>query len=133
MVRSAPGSVESRTAVLQYARDGHTFITPVFCIGEFWRVVTEPRGYGADAGEALAFLNEWLARAPIAHPDRRFERRFLREVELQRPVGAAIFDLAIGTVALHRGATEIWTADARFPPIHGLTVYDPLSGRSLSS
>lgn len=102
-------------------------MTPVFCIGEFWRVVTEPRGYGLDPADALAFLRGWLARAPVANPDRRFERLFLRQMELRRPVGAEVFDLAIGSVALSRGATEIWTIDAKFPQLDGLVVYNPLA------
>ncbi len=119
-----------RASVAQSARAGHTFMTPVFCLGEFWRVVTEPAGYGASAEDALAFLRRWLVTAPLAYPERRFQQRFLLEVETREPRGAAVFDLAIGVVAVQRGATELWTADARFPRLAGLTLYNPLSGQT---
>jgi predicted nucleic acid-binding protein len=127
MVPQAPGSREVRRAVVAAARAGETFITPVFCIGEFWRVVTEPRGYGAEASEALDFLRRWSQQAPVAHSNRRFETRFLGQLERQQPRGAAVFDLAIGLLALERGADELWTFDARFPPIEGLSIVNPAS------
>lgn len=127
MVAQAYGSSEVRQAVVAAARRGDTFMTPVFCLGEFWRVVTEPRGYGAEAPDALDFLRQWSRQAPVAHSNRRFETRFLRELERRQPRGASVFDLAIGLLALERGADELWTFDARFPSLEGLIVVNPAS------
>lgn len=127
MVAEAPGSRDVRRAVTAAARDGDTFMTPVFCLGEFWRVVTEPRGYGSEALDALQFLKRWALRAPVAHSNRRFEARFLREIDRRQPRGAAVFDLATGLLALERGASELWTLDGRFPSIDGLTIVNPVS------
>lgn len=121
----APGSREVRQATIRAAVAGSTFITPVFCVGEFWRVATEPRGYGTTPESALAFLKDWLRRAPLAHTDRRFEVAFLRELASRTPRGADVFDLAIATLARQKGASELWTADARFPQIEGLAVQNP--------
>lgn len=38
-----------------------------------------------------------------------------------------MFDLAIGLLALERGASELWTLDGRFPSIDGLTIVNPVS------
>jgi predicted nucleic acid-binding protein len=127
MVDEAPASHVIRSAVRGRMAAGDTFITPVFCLGEFWRVTTEPRGAGRPPERALAFLRGWLRRARLVQPDRRFESVFLRELEDRQPRGADVFDIAIGVLARQRGAAELWTADLRFPELDGLRVVNPAS------
>jgi predicted nucleic acid-binding protein len=40
--------------------------------------------------------------------------------------GPRVFDLQIALTAFERGATSVWTADARFIKLPGLQLHDPL-------
>lgn len=124
---AADGMVE---AVRQAALRGDTLVTPVFCTGEFWRVTTEPRGYGASTSTAGRFLLRWVRRAPLVHPRGRYWA-VLNELIVQvQPRGAAIFDCQIAAVCIEHGVDEIWTIDARFPRDQRLRVVNPLGPES---
>ncbi len=103
-------------------RTGGALITPPFCIGEFWRLATEPRGYGRSPEYTLRFLQGWLRRAPAPGLPGAFGPALTSALEKLRPTGASVFDVCIGIAARESGATELWTLDQRFPEIEGLVV-----------
>ena len=94
----------------------------MYCVGEFWRVVTEPGGYAREFDETVAFLSRWLLDAPMVSPGSAFESLLIEALAQVRPVGAQIFDLTIGVVSIEARADELWTLDQRFPSIRGLNV-----------
>ncbi|MGE0601533.1 MAG: type II toxin-antitoxin system VapC family toxin [Dehalococcoidia bacterium] len=111
------------TALLRTSVDrGIEFVTPPFCIGEFWRVATEPSGYGRGVEAATAFLREWIRLAPVAALRPRFASAVLEDLGRVRPLGAAVFDVLIGASARDAGASQLWTFDQRFPSIERLRV-----------
>ena len=61
-------------------------------------------------------------------PGAAFSTRLVQLAADLGVVGARIFDLQIGLCALDGGATELWTHDAGFVKIPGLSIRDPLEG-----
>ena len=105
-----------------HVRAGGTFTTPPFCIGELWRLASEPRGYGHPPEYTLQFLRGWLLRAPAASLTESFGSALSDALGKTLPIGAAVFDVCIGVAAREAGAAELWTLDRRFPEIERLTV-----------
>lgn len=101
---------------------GGTLVTPPFCIGEFWRLATEPRGYGHPPEYTLQFLQGWLRRAPAPSLPETFGPALTSALAKLGPIGAAVFDVCIGVAAREGGAAELWTLDQGFPGIEGLVV-----------
>ncbi len=94
----------------------------MFCIGEFWRLATEPRGYGRTPEYTLRFLNGWLDRAPAGGLPGSFAPALTVSLARLRPRGAAVFDVCIGVAAREGAAAELWTLDQGFPEIDGLEI-----------
>lgn len=102
---------------------------PVFCLAEFWAVVTHPScsGRPSKEDEARAFLDGLTeAGAKVLYPLDGFAGRLCRLACHLRIQGARIFDLQIALAALDGGATEIWTHDRNFAVVPGLSAKDPL-------
>jgi predicted nucleic acid-binding protein len=101
---------------------------PVFCLGEFLRVVTEP-GRDDSIGTPRAFDNvdSWLGKGyQLLQPQPEYWDTMKRICGEFEPRGADIFDLQIAAVCLDLGVDTIWTFDRRFPPVSELRVVDPL-------
>jgi predicted nucleic acid-binding protein len=102
---------------------------PVFCIGEFWRVVTHPQApVRMPPGAAFRFL-ETIAPSQerLLLPGRRYWR-VLRDLIAQNlPRSSEVFDHQILAVCLERGCKEIWTFDGKFPQIGGLVAVNRLA------
>jgi predicted nucleic acid-binding protein len=104
----------------------------VSSVAEFWAVVTHRSNEGrpsvpAEAGAYLAALAE--AGAEVWEPGAGFGAR-LAQLAVDLDVsGPRVFDLQIALTAFEGGATELWTADARFVKLPGLRLHNPLSVR----
>jgi predicted nucleic acid-binding protein len=100
-------------------------------IAEFYSVVTHPAATGrpSSAKSAAGFLAS-LREAGVEElaPGAAFSTRLVQLAADLGVVGARIFDLQIGLCALDGGATELWTHDAGFVKIPGLSIRDPLEG-----
>lgn len=119
---SSPAFEPASDLLRRSVKQGIEFVTPPFCIGEFWRVATEPGGYGRSVESVNAFLRDWFRLAPVAVLRSRFAGAVLTELGRLKPVGAAAFDVLIGVCAREAGADELWTFDRRFPAIERLRV-----------
>lgn len=98
-------------------------------IAEFWSVVTHPASPGgpSTSRQAHRFLGELVdAGAAVWIPRDGFWDRLLRIAIDLRISGVRIYDLQIALVAFENGASEVWTHDAAFSTVPGLTVHDPL-------
>lgn len=119
-----PGTEPVRALV--YA-PGNEFVTPLHCVGEVWRVVTEAGGLNRPPGEAIAFLSLWVTRAPLIFPGDRYMAALADVVHLIQPRGAAIYDCQIAANCVERGVEEVWTFDQRFPQLPTLRAVDPFT------
>ena len=119
----------ARRAIERAYGNGDSLAFSVFCIAEFWGVVTHPTCSGRPSRpeEAKAFLSGLLAAgARVLHPRDGFTERLMRHACDQKIPGRRIFDLQIALASLEAGATEIWTHDRNFVSLPGLPVKDPL-------
>jgi len=129
------GSAENRAArqAIEMAAahgDGWGIAWPT--VTEFWAQVTHPRYPGGastcqQAGEFLRALVE-TGGARIFHVSGATTFRDVMKLATDMGVvGPRVFDLQIACAALHAGAKRIWTHDANFVALPGLSVEDPLS------
>ncbi len=118
-------------AALERVRQGRQgWGAPFPVLAEFWRVVT-----GGSAGarpatpaEAAGFLADLVrAGAQIWFAPSGAERALPELARAMGVRGARIFDLQIAYIAQANGAREIWTHDAGFVRLPGLTCRDPLA------
>jgi predicted nucleic acid-binding protein len=111
-----------RRKLLAAPADEVSIHTPLQCFGEFWRVCTEPRGYGKDPASTLKFLRRWIESAPLLLPREAFTEDLFDSLATMAPRGAAVFDLMIASSAISAGMDEIWTIDQTFPSVSPLEV-----------
>ncbi|MGQ0735196.1 MAG: TA system VapC family ribonuclease toxin [Acidobacteriota bacterium] len=104
---------------------------PVFCLGEFVRVVTHPKVFrpASTVDQALGALAALLASQSLQllMPGDRYPELLAGAIRGGRATGNLVFDAQIAAVCREHGATRILTLDrdlARFP---GLTLV-PLDG-----
>jgi toxin-antitoxin system PIN domain toxin len=97
---------------------------PVFCLGEFVRVVTHARVFAPPSTleQALAALDGFLASPSVRvlMPGPRFARIFADCMRGGDARGNLAFDAQIAAVCLEHGAREMLTLDrdfARFPQL----------------
>ena len=104
----------------------------LFCLAEFWSVVTHPASAGrpSSSREASQFLAALIAAGlAVWAPGPGFAERLTQLATDLRVAGARIFDLQIALSSFDNGANEIWTHDANFSAIPGLAVINPLSSK----
>jgi uncharacterized protein len=95
---------------------------PVFCLGEFTRVVTHPRVFRPPSTieQALGALRALLESASlqVLMPGERYPALLAEAIRGGRAIGNLVFDAQIAAVCREHGASEILTLDrdlARFP------------------
>lgn len=105
----------------------------IFCLAEFWSIVTHPicPNRPSEPGEANDFIDRFVTDggAQIWLPESGFASRSARLACSMKVTGARVFDLQIALIASESGARTIWTHDSRFLLIKGLSVMDPLKNR----
>ena len=123
-------------AWLKHLAEGNLpWAIPVFCLGEFVRVVTHPRIL-----EPPSTLNEaftalaGLLRSPtlrILSPGPRFPELFRQMTEAADARGNLAFDAQIAALCQEQGVAKLLTADrdfSRFPDLEVFSVETPLPG-----
>jgi predicted nucleic acid-binding protein len=108
---SAGGAVRQRLA-----ESRSNIRIPVFCIGEFWRVVTHPLApVQTPPAAATHFLSVTLAgRATLLRPGPRYWSLLKDLLDERQPRSADIFDYQIAALCIERDCADIWTFDRRF-------------------
>ena len=120
----------ARQAIEEVAGRGEEWGIAASCVFEFWSVVTHPASAGGASrpSQARDFVQGLLetAGAVILPPPAALVPRCLQLAEQMGLCGPRIFDLQISLTALEAGVSEIWTHDAGFVGLPGLTIRDPL-------
>lgn len=119
-----PRHVEARACLTRLAEGAEPWALPVFCLGEFVRVVTHPRLFDPPStiDQALAALDE-LLRSPsvcLLKPGPRFAALFSAAVRAADARGNLVFDAQIAALCREHGVSRLFTYDrdfARFPEI----------------
>lgn len=110
---------------------------PVFCLGEFVRVVTHPRIFDppSNLDQAIKAL-EGLLESPtmrVLSPQSRYPELFKKTLEVADARGNLAFDAQVAAVCLEHGVSKLLTHDrdfARFPELEILTLTNsPLQSR----
>lgn len=102
---------------------------PVFCVGEFVRIVTHPRVFAppSPVSVAMAFVDELVASptARVLLPSERY-LHVLGDL-LQRTAwhGNRVFDAQIAAICIDNGASQILSNDRDFDAIDGLSRVSP--------
>jgi len=102
----------------------------VASLAEFWAVSTHPSSEGrpSTTTEAAAYLDALAAAgAEVWEPGAGFGARLAQLAIDLAVIGPRVFDLQIALTAFERGATDLWTADARFVKLPGLRLHNPLT------
>ena len=115
------------------AQGAMAWAIPVFCVGEFVRVVTHPRLFDppstlSQATEAMAGLLESPACEMLV-PGSRYFTLFSECAQQADARGNLVFDAQIAALCQEAGYTSLLTLDrdfARFPGIRPLSVEHPL-------
>jgi toxin-antitoxin system PIN domain toxin len=103
---------------------------PVFCIGEFIRVVTHPKVFDPPTplDRALEFIAS-IVEGPMVRllaPGPRFFELFSRCARHADARANLAFDAQIAAVCLEHGARDVWTLDrdfSRFPDLRPTSTF----------
>jgi hypothetical protein len=101
-------------------------------VAEFWAVTTHPSSEGRPStpADAVAYLEALTdAGAETWEPGPGFGARLTQLAADLGVSGPRVFDLQIALTSFECGATEVWTADARFVKLPGLRLHNPLESR----
>lgn len=124
----ANGAVALRNAIRLGLDQGTRFVLPFGCVGEVWRVATEPApGLAVPWLDVADFLDIWGRRGDVLLPGAIFLEVAGQLLSRIQPLGAAVFDVLIAALCIEHAVDEIWTLDGRFPRDSRLKVIDPLN------
>jgi hypothetical protein len=119
-----PGHAPALRVVRRLAEGHEAWAIPVFCIGEFLRVVSHSRVFDppTPAIEAFTAMESLLASPSVRLlvPGDRFLPILRAMLEESAVHGNLVFDAQIAAVCLEHGATTLLTEDrdfARFPSL----------------
>jgi len=121
---SAPEHERALAWLRHFAEGRRPWGLPVFCVGEFVRVVTHPRVLDPPVPlkEAIAALDGLLASPTVRvlSPGRQFSEIYFETLRAGDGRGNLAFDAQIAAVCLEHGADRLLTLDrdfARFPDL----------------
>lgn len=118
-------------ALRALAEGREAWALPVFCLGEFVRVVSHPRLFDppTPADEAVAAVTALLESPSVRllAPGRRYWAIFTELVRDGGVAGNLVFDAQIAAVCLEHGARTLLTDDRDFSRFPRITVR-PLGG-----
>jgi toxin-antitoxin system PIN domain toxin len=113
-------------ALRDLAESPAAWALPIFCVGEFVRVVSHPRLFDppTPAEKALESMDNLLLSPSVRllHPGRRYWPLLKRAIAESGASGNLIFDAQIAALCLEHGATTLLTQDRDFTRFPGLTV-----------
>lgn len=118
-----PQHRSARAEITKLAEGSSPWGIPVFCIGEFARVITHPRLFdppysAAEACEAMARVLE----SPSVHvisPGSGYISLFQEAVREADAIGNLVFDAQIVAVCRESGVSRLLTEDRDFARFHG--------------
>lgn len=112
-------------AVRRLAEGREAWAVPMFCVGEFLRVVSHDRLFDppTPVHEAFAAVKSLLASptARLLVPGERFLPLLGDLIEQADARGNLVYDAQIAAVCLEHGATTLLTEDRDFARFRGLT------------
>ena len=118
-------------ALSRLAEGAETWAIPVFCIGEFLRVVSHPRVFDppTPVGEALSSVNALLDSPSVRllTPGPSYVTLLGQQLEESGVAGNLVFDAQIAAVCLEHGVRTLLTEDRDF------TRFRSLQTRSLAT
>ena len=116
-------------AIRRLAEGDEAWAVPVFCVGEFFRVISHDRLFDPPTPimDAVESIDSLLASpaARLLVPGDRYLRILRRLIEESQVTGNLVFDAQIAAVCLEHGVTTLLTEDrdfARFRSLQTLTV-----------
>jgi toxin-antitoxin system PIN domain toxin len=125
----SPHHAECLALLRRLAEGMEAWALPVFCVGEFLRVVTHPRVF--DPPSRFEQAGAWLARlleSPslrILHPGDRFVALLLEQARRGDARGNLVFDAQIAAVCLEHGVDRLATRDRDFARFPSLRIIEP--------
>lgn len=115
---------EALARLVEIAESGTPWGLPVFCIGEFLRVVTHPKVFTPPSSVEVAveFIDRLLESPSLRLllPAERFWGRFRSTLQDGAARGNLVFDAQIAAVCEEHGVLDLVTGDrdfSRFPAI----------------
>jgi len=116
--REFPKHQPALYALRELAEGDVPWALPLFCIGEFLRVVTHPRLFDppTEPSAALRFVDALLESPTVRLllPGRDFHRIFGRLIEQASVSGNGVFDTQIAALCIESGVGEILSEDRDF-------------------
>ena len=117
---------EAVHAIRRLSEGDEAWALPIFCVGEFIRVVSHPRVFDppTSAKEAVTAVSA-LFESPslrLLYPGERFWALFAKIVGSGAAQGNLVFDAQIAALCLEHGADTILTEDRDFARFPGITV-----------
>lgn len=113
-------------AVRRLAEGHEAWAVPIFCVGEFLRVVSHDRVFDppTPVADALTAMESLLASpsARLLVPGDRYLPLLRSLIEKSGVSGNLVFDAQIAAVCLEHGATTLLTEDRDFSRFPGITV-----------
>lgn len=121
-----PQHARALAALRELAEGRDAWALPVFCLGEFVRVVSHPRLFDppTPASEAVAAVAALLESPSVRllSPGRRYWELFAELVREGGVSGNLVFDAQIAAVCLEHGARTLLTEDRDFARFARITV-----------
>ncbi len=124
----------ARQRLTELAEGAALWALPVFCLGEFLRVVTHPRIFAppTDLAFATAILEDLLGSSSlkVLNPGPRYPALFLAALRAADTRGNLVFDAQIAALCQEHGVSRLLTLDrdfARFPNLEMVPLTEPLA------
>lgn len=120
-----PPHRQARARLVELAEGAARWAIPVFCLGEFLRVVTHPRLFDPpfELGEACEALDRVLGSPSLVvlTPGDRFWSLLSRAAKDARAVGNLVFDAQIVALCREAGVRVLLTEDRDFDRFPGFS------------
>ncbi len=120
-----PQHARARQRLIALAEGNASWAIPVFCLGEFLRVITHPRLFDPpfSAAEATEAMSRLLASptVEVLVPGERYPALLGEAVVEARAVGNLVFDAQIAALCAEAGVSRLLTEDGDFKRFSGVT------------
>lgn len=118
---------EAALRAVRLLAEGHeAWAVPIFCVGEFLRVVSHDRVFDppTPVADALTAMESLMASpsARLLVPGDRYLPLLRSVIDTSGVSGNLVFDAQIAAVCLEHGATTLLTEDRDFSRFPGITV-----------
>lgn len=124
--RELPKHRAALAALTRLAEGRARWAIPVFCLGEFLRVITHPRLFApphtaAEATQAVARLIE-SPSLEVLNPGEDYLEMLLASIRGAQVRGNLVFDAQVVALCREAGVSELLTEDRDFSRFSGLAV-----------